>query len=129
MKLIWNDCYGGKIRVSAQYCQRGGNATNTLVVLSQLGHHCFWAGTRADDINASVITKDLDFYHINYSHSRCIKQATNPTSYIIHSCDNASRSIVQSSIMDEFQRYHWLLFIPANIQGRFFLVDILPILC
>lgn len=36
-----------KIRVRARRTARGGNVTNTLVVLSQLGHRCAWGGTLA----------------------------------------------------------------------------------
>ena len=34
----------GEVRALAQAIRRGGNASNTLVVLSQLGHSCEWAG-------------------------------------------------------------------------------------
>ena len=34
-------------RALDRYQRRGGNAANTLAVLSQLGHDCSWAGTLA----------------------------------------------------------------------------------
>ncbi|MEA3643199.1 MAG: ketohexokinase, partial [Lamprobacter sp.] len=41
-----------EVRASAQRLLRGGNCANTLAVLSELGHHCRWAGTLADDLGA-----------------------------------------------------------------------------
>ena len=38
-----------EVRAIHQRICRGGNATNTLVVLSQLGHRCAWAGVLADE--------------------------------------------------------------------------------
>ena len=36
-------------RASHHRTTRGGNATNTLSVLSQIDHHCHWAGTLIDE--------------------------------------------------------------------------------
>ena len=41
-----------EIRARAQRVGRGGNCTNTLAVLAQLGHACSWAGTLGDDAAA-----------------------------------------------------------------------------
>ncbi len=91
-----------EVRTIAQNCQRGGNATNTLVVLSQLKHHCFWAGTLANDRNKHIISQDLDKYHINYTNVVEIEDAINPTSYIIHSHDTATRSIIHHRNLAEY---------------------------
>ena len=56
-----------EVRAEQQYLWRGGNATNTLVVLSQLVEQCSWFGTLADDAFADLICADLDLYEINYS--------------------------------------------------------------
>jgi ketohexokinase len=47
-----------EIRACAQSQRRGGNATNTLVVLGQLGHHCNWVGTGQADgrVSTSYVT-------------------------------------------------------------------------
>ncbi len=118
-----------EIRALNQLCQRGGNATNTLVLLSQLGHNCFWAGTMADDINVKVITSDLDSYHIDFTNTRCVEHATNPTSYIIHSNDTASRSIVHYRDLEEYDindfkqikldNFDWIHFEGRNIENVF----------
>jgi ketohexokinase len=121
-----------EVRAINQRCQRGGNATNTLVVLSQFGHNCSWAGTWADDSNASVILNNLDFYRIDYSNSTCLKQATNPTSYILHSYDNASRSIVHYRDLAEYsfddfkqidlQSFDWIHFEGRNIENVYLML-------
>ncbi|MEJ2611053.1 MAG: hypothetical protein P8179_13455 [Candidatus Thiodiazotropha sp.] len=38
-----------ELRASEQAIRRGGNACNTLTVLSRLGHKSYWAGMLADD--------------------------------------------------------------------------------
>jgi ketohexokinase len=83
-----------ELRARAQFTWRGGNATNSLVVLSQLGHSCSWLGTLADDELARVICSDLDNYHIDYSHCPRHGNTTTPTSHITLSALSASRTIV-----------------------------------
>ncbi|MDO7667563.1 MAG: PfkB family carbohydrate kinase, partial [Pseudomonadota bacterium] len=50
-------------RALSQHQTRGGNATNTLTVLSQLGHHCTWAGVLIDEPDSQVIQHDLSHHH------------------------------------------------------------------
>ena len=47
-----------EVRAVAQSIRRGGNASNTLVLLAALGHRCSWAGTLADDIYAGFIRNE-----------------------------------------------------------------------
>lgn len=47
-----------EIRATAQTIRRGGNATNTAVVLSQLGHQVDWAGALVQQPNNAAITED-----------------------------------------------------------------------
>src|SRR3569832_2417960 len=54
-----------EVRALAQRVSRGGNCTNTLVVLSQLGHHCSWGGVLVDEPDASRIVADLDAHAID----------------------------------------------------------------
>ena len=83
-----------ELRAEAQYLWRGGNATNTLAVLSQCGHDCSWLGTLADDDLADVICRDLDRHRIDYSLCRRHSNSSTPTSHIILSGETASRTIV-----------------------------------
>lgn len=96
-----------EVRALAQTMRRGGNATNTLVVLSQLGHRCDWAGTWVDEPDAPLIRAEFDRYHIGTSHSRKLKQGKLPTSYITLSRASASRSIVHYRDLPEYDCEHF----------------------
>lgn len=52
-------------RALSQRICRGGNATNTLVGLSQLGHQCSWGGVWIDDLHSQPILTDLKQYAID----------------------------------------------------------------
>jgi ketohexokinase len=122
-----------EVRACSQHILRGGNATNTLVVLSQLGMDCYWAGTLADDINKKIIMDNLDYFHIDYSYTKLIPQAVNPTSYILLSRKNASRSIVHHRDLVEYDfnsfnqiqlsNFDWLHFEGRNIQQVLQMMD------
>lgn len=91
-----------EVRALAQDVRRGGNVTNTLVVLSQLGHHCHWAGTLADDASSSTIRADLAHYAIDTTHVQQIPGAHAPTSYIALNVHNGSRTIVHYRDLPEY---------------------------
>jgi ketohexokinase len=63
----------------------GGNATNTLVVLSQLGHRVAWGGVLAEDADSVHIQNDLRMHHVDLRHVRRQAHGKNPTSYILSS--------------------------------------------
>ncbi|MGD9000765.1 MAG: PfkB family carbohydrate kinase [Granulosicoccaceae bacterium] len=81
-------------RARDQYLWRGGNATNSLVVLSQFGHDCQWLGTLADDALSAVIRRDLDRYRIDYTACPVHPAAVTPTSHITLNQHNGSRTIL-----------------------------------
>jgi ketohexokinase len=83
-----------EVRALRQTIRRGGNATNTLVVLSQLGHQCCWLGTLSDDVNSRVIIEDLKRYFVDMSYCQRIAGSTTPVSYITLNQRNGSRTIV-----------------------------------
>ncbi|WP_455208092.1 PfkB family carbohydrate kinase [Kaarinaea lacus] len=83
-----------EVRALRQTIRRGGNATNTLVVLSQLGHQCYWLGTLADDVNSQVIIEDLARYGVDISYCQRVTKSTTPVSYITLNQNNGSRTIV-----------------------------------
>jgi ketohexokinase len=83
-----------ELRAISQHQSRGGNATNSLVVLSQLGHECHWAGIVVDEPDIAFIYADLDKYRINYTHCRVIDNGKMPTSYISLNQKTGSRTIV-----------------------------------
>jgi ketohexokinase len=81
-------------RARDQYLWRGGNATNSLVVLSQLGHDCQWLGTLADDALSDVIRRDLDHYRVDYTACPVHHAAVTPTSHITLNQHSGSRTIL-----------------------------------
>lgn len=114
-----------EIRAISQQQRRGGNASNTAVVLSQLGHQVDFAGVLIDEPDLAVITADLNIYQINYQHCRQFKTGKMPTSYISVSAETGSRTIVHFRDCPElsfadFQHidlsvYDWLHFEGRNI--------------
>lgn len=114
-----------EIRALSQQQRRGGNASNTAVVLSQLGHQVDFAGVLIDEPDTAMITADLDAYQVNYQHCRRLNTGKMPTSYITVSAENGSRTIVHFRDCPElrfadFQQidlntYDWLHFEGRNI--------------
>lgn len=91
-----------EVRALGQRVARGGNATNTLVVLSRLGHACSWGGVLAEDADSAHIRADLAAHRIDLRHCRHERQGKNPTSYILISQATGSRSIVHYRDLPEF---------------------------
>lgn len=116
-----------EVRASRQTICRGGNVTNTLTVLSQLGHQCYWAGTLANESDTSRIISDLEQYHINTEYCRYYQGGKVPTSYITLNVKNGSRTIVHYRDLPEldftaFQsiplnEFDWVHFEARNIQA------------
>lgn len=87
-----------------QDIRRGGNCCNTLVILSQLGHQCWWAGTcaSADHIMSHTILDDLHAFGISTQYCSWYDQGSPPTSYIYLNTQNGSRSIVHYRDLPEY---------------------------
>jgi ketohexokinase len=83
-----------EVRATARRVVRGGNATNTLVVLRQLGHACTWVGTQGGGPGARLILADLARYGVEAGACRVYPEASPPTSYITVSAATGSRTIV-----------------------------------
>ncbi len=115
-----------EVRASAQSLRRGGNATNTLVILSQLGNSCAWAGTLADDANSEIIRADLAKYAVDMSAVQQLPGGCVPTSYVTLNQFNGSRSIVHYRDLPEYRferfreidlaAYDWLHFEGRNVE-------------
>ncbi len=114
-----------KIRALQQRVCRGGNATNTLVVLSQLGHHCTWGGVWVNEPDGNHILADLHDHQIDTRYLRIETQGKVPTSYILLNQRNGSRTIVHYRRLPEFTYsdfekinlapYDWIHFEGRNI--------------
>lgn len=112
-----------EVRALAQRVCRGGNATNTLVVLSQLGHQCAWAGVLVDNPDGKRILDDLAVFHIDTDGCRRLSSGSMPISYVLLNRCNGSRTIVHFRDLPEFgfsdyrcldlSGVHWL-----HVEGR-----------
>lgn len=91
-----------EVRVLTHKKTRGGNATNTLVVLSQLGHHCHWAGVLINEPDAQIIEEDLSHHSITSHLCKRLDNGKLPTSYITLSQQTASRSIIHHRDCPEY---------------------------
>ncbi len=91
-----------ELRVLSQAVQRGGNATNTLVVLSQLGHRCAWAGVLVNEPGTRVVLDELESYDINTDYCDRLATGRLPTSYVTLSRSTGSRTIVHFRDLPEY---------------------------
>jgi ketohexokinase len=115
----------GETRALSQHKTRGGNATNTLAVLSQLGHQCYWAGVLIDETDTQLIRKDLALYNIDISGCQKAANGKMPTSYITLDQQTGSRTIVHFRDCPEYgfasfkaldlAAYDWIHFEGRNI--------------
>jgi ketohexokinase len=91
-----------EVRALSHCVRRGGNATNSLVALSQLGHACSWAGVLTDEAAATVVTDELARYAVATDHCRRLPGAKLPASWITLSRATASRTIVHYRDLPEY---------------------------
>ena len=115
----------GEVRALSQRQARGGNATNTLAILSQLGHHCCWAGVIINEPDAQLIQQDLTSFNIDFSACTVLNSGKMPTSYISLSQETGSRTIVHHRDCPEFsfadfkkidlQQFDWVHFEGRNV--------------
>ncbi len=117
-------------RILSQHKRRGGNTANTAVILSQLGHQSYWAGTllnkQANDADNRNILNDFDKYQVNYNYGEFLKQGKVPTSYITLSQKKDSRTITHYRDLAEFsftsfdainlKNFDWIHFEGRNIK-------------
>lgn len=116
-----------ELRALDQQIRRGGNATNTLCVLSQLGHRCSWAGTLAEEPDARLIEVDLARHAIDTRYVQRAAHGKVPTSYISLSRRSGSRTIVHYRDLDEYDAaafnaidlgaFDWVHFEGRNIEA------------
>jgi len=114
-----------EVRALSQRIRRGGNASNTLCVLSQLGHQSYLAATLINEADGQVIEADLNRYQINTQFCPRLNEGKMPTSYITLNRQTGSRTIVHHRDCPElsfaaFQhidlsQFDWLHFEGRNI--------------
>lgn len=91
-----------EVRALAQRRARGGNATNTLVVLAQHGHRCHWGGVLSDEADAVGIRGDLERHGVVTTPCRVVAGGRVPTSYVTLNRRNGSRTIIHYRDLPEF---------------------------
>ncbi len=91
-----------EVRALAQRRVRGGNASNTLVVLARLGHRCAWAGTWAEEPDARVILDDLAGHGVDLGPALGLTRGKVPTSYVTLSRTTGTRTIVHYRDLPEY---------------------------
>lgn len=79
----------------------GGNAANTLVVLSQLGHVCAFGGVLAEGPEAAPILEHLVRYRIDLTACPRVPGRP-PTSCVLLSLEGGTRTIVHYRDLPEF---------------------------
>lgn len=114
-----------EVRALAQTRARGGNVTNTLVVLSQLQHDCYWAGSLSSDSDSDLILADLAKNNIDCRYRVSHAQGSLPTSYITLNQRNGSRTIVHFRDLAEYsfddfsavqqENFQWIHFEGRNV--------------
>ncbi|WP_417549138.1 PfkB family carbohydrate kinase [Methylophaga sp.] len=112
-----------EVRALSQRIRRGGNASNTLCVLSQLGHQSYLAATLINEANGQVIEADLNRYQINTQFCPRLNEGKMPTSYITLNRQTGSRTIVHHRDCPElsfatFQHIDLSVFDWLHFEGR-----------
>jgi ketohexokinase len=114
-----------EIRCTDRSVRRGGNTANTLVVLSQLGHACSWAGMLVDSAEGAFIRDDLETHGVDTAASRLAGSGSVPVSSILLNAGTGSRTIIHSRDLPEYsfsdfsslelQSFDWLHFEGRNV--------------
>lgn len=116
-----------EIRCTDRSIRRGGNAANTLVVLSQLGHACSWAGMLVDTAEGRFIRDDLELHGVDTAASRLAGSGSAPVSYILLNGRTGSRTIIHYRDLSEYSftdfssleltSFDWLHFEGRNVEA------------
>jgi ketohexokinase len=91
-----------EVRALDLHRRRGGNATNTLAALDQLGHGVSWAGTVADDAESLEVLGLARGEGIDTRHAVVCPGGRTPTSCVTSSLATGSRTIVHHRDLREY---------------------------
>ena len=116
-----------EVRCSERALRRGGNAANTLVVLSQLGHSCSWAGMLVDSAEGRFIRDDLETHGVDTAPCRIAGTGSVPVSSILLNAGTGSRTIIHYRDLPEYsfddfralelESFDWLHFEGRNVHA------------
>jgi len=87
-----------EVRAKTLRFNRGGNASNTAVILSQLNHQCTFLGVLADAPETSII--EQDFFHFGVDYSSCPRMTGRPPTSSIY-LTGSGRTIVHHRDLPE----------------------------
>ncbi len=91
-----------ELRARAFTRRRGGNATNTLVVLAGLGHDCTWAGVLPPGDDAAFVASDLERHGVSLSAVVRAERGLLPLSCVLLDCAGGGRAIVHYRDLPEY---------------------------
>lgn len=128
-----------ELRAENRLRQPGGNAANSLYVLSQLGHEVSLMSVLAADQEAKLLKTALEQRQIDLSLcERKLKGAT-PSSYVIVNQQNGSRTIVhyrdlpevsfEHFAKTEIEAFDWLHFEGRNVENLSGMLNISRTFC
>lgn len=116
-----------EIRAHQRYQQVGGNVSNSLYVLSQLGHQTALCATAGGDAEAKQLISGLKERDINTEHLQRFIKGRTPTSYVTLNAQNGHRAIVHYRDLPELnfehfakieiEAYDWLHFEGRNVEN------------
>ncbi len=114
-----------EMRARERYVRRGGNTANTLVVLSQLGIACSWAGMLVDNEDGTLIRDDLLAHGIDTGLCHYAGHGSVPVSTILINTRSGSRTIIHHRDLAEYsaryfesidlESFDWLHFEGRNV--------------
>lgn len=85
-----------KIRAVNHRISRGGNAANSSVILSQLGHHVAFMASLGSHASSSLVTSELKDHKVDISLCEYDDASSIPMSFITTSKATKSRTIIHS---------------------------------
>ncbi|WP_373018265.1 PfkB family carbohydrate kinase [Thiomicrorhabdus sp.] len=116
-----------EVRATDRKTQIGGNVSNTLYVLSQLGHETSICTTSGGDSEAKQLINGLKEREIDIEHIQRFIKGRTPTSYVTLNAQNGHRAIVHYRDLPELsfdhfakieiEEYDWLHFEGRNIEN------------
>ena len=120
VKLISLSC-SCLFRISELYYRRGGNASNSSVVLAELGLNCEFLGSLAQSVDLNFIHKDLADHGVVFNNCPVIPDVEFPTSVVVINQQNGSRTILhhptglpeldlESFKAIQLEKYSWIHF-------------------
>lgn len=104
--------------------QRGGNASNTCTVLSQLGSPCEFFGTLSAEEHLSFLQNDMRSYNIDFSHCPMVESIGCPISTVMLSLSSGSRTILHHNpnlpelTLKNFEQLHLEDYSWIHFEGR-----------